>query len=32
MDWTRIVVDNTFGSLIGIYWYRQGLKDGRAGK
>lgn len=27
MNWTRIIID----VIVGIYWYRQGLKDGKAG-
>ncbi len=32
MNWTRIIIDMIVSSIIGFYWYRQGLKDGRAGR
>ena len=32
MDWTRIIIDVIVNGIVGLYWYRQGLKDGRNSK
>lgn len=32
MNWTRFALEVTFFAFLTAYWYRQGLKDGRAGR